>query len=61
MVIHMEHEISSRRLSSKVLITMSEYKNRSAMRTCVAHEIELLFSVWCFIGFLLEELISDYH
>ena len=36
-------------------------KNRSAMRTCVAYEIELLFSVWCLIGFLLEELISDYH
>ena len=31
------------------------------MRTCVANEIELLFSVWCLIGFLLEELISDYH
>ena len=61
MVIHMEHEISSWRLSSKVLITMSEYKNRSAMRTCVAYEIQLLFSAWCLIGFLLEELISDYH
>ena len=36
-------------------------KNRFAMRTCVAYEIELLFSVWCLIGFLLEELISDYH
>ena len=36
-------------------------KNRSAMRTCVAYEIELLFNVWCLIGFLLEELISDYH
>ena len=33
-------------------------KNRSAMRTCVAYEIELLFSL---IGFLLEELISEYH
>ena len=31
------------------------------MRTCVAYEIELLFSVWCLIGFLLEELISAYH
>ena len=36
-------------------------KNRSAMRTCAAYKIELLFSVWCLIGFLLEELISDYH
>ena len=36
-------------------------ENKSAMRTCVAYEIELLFSVWCLIGFLLEELISDYH
>ena len=60
-VIHIEHETSSWRLSCKVLITMTECKIRSAMRTCVAHEIELLFSVWCFIGFLLEELISDYH
>ena len=31
------------------------------MRTCEAYEIELLFSIWCLIGFLLEELISDYH
>ena len=36
-------------------------KNRSAMRTCMAYEIELLFIVWCLIRFLLEELISDYH
>ena len=36
-------------------------KNRSAMRTCVAYEIELLFSVWCLIGFLSEELMPDYH
>ena len=31
------------------------------MRTCVACEIELLFSVCCLIGFLLEELIYDNH
>ena len=31
------------------------------MRTCVAYEIKLLFRVWCLIGFLLEELIYDYH
>ena len=36
-------------------------KIRSAMRTCVAFEIELLFSVCSLIEFLLEELISDYH
>ena len=31
------------------------------MGTFVAYEIELPFSVWCLIEFLLEELISDYH
>ena len=31
------------------------------MRTCVAYKIELLSGVWYLIGFLLEELISDYH
>ena len=31
------------------------------MRTCVAYETELLFSIWCLIGFLFEELISDYR
>ena len=31
------------------------------MRTSVAYEIGLLFSVWCLIWFLLAELISDYH
>ena len=35
-------------------------KNRSAMRTCVAYEIELLFRVWCPIVFLLEKVISNY-
>ena len=34
-------------------------KKRSAMRTYVACETELLFSVWCLIEFLLEELITD--
>ena len=29
------------------------------MRTYVAYETELLFSVWCLIEFLLEELITD--
>ena len=46
---------------SRILWLLRTVKNRSAMRTCVAYEIELLFSVWCLIGFLLEELISDYH
>ena len=36
-------------------------KNRSAMHTCVAYKIKLLIGVWCLIGFLLEELISDYN
>ena len=31
------------------------------MRTCAAYEIEPLFSIWCLIGFLSEELISDYQ
>ena len=53
---------SSLQLYTKVTWrALSQRKNRSAMRTCVAYEIELLFSVWCLIGFLLEELISDYH
>ena len=30
------------------------------MRTCVACEIELLFSGLCLIEFLLKEQISDY-
>ena len=36
------------------------FKNRSAMRTCVACEIELLFSGLCLFEFLLKEQISDY-
>ena len=46
---------------SETGLYLNKVKNRSAMHTCVAYEIELLFSVWCLIGFLLEELISDYH
>ena len=47
-------------LPPKLDIPIGKKKKRSAMRTCVAYEIELFFSVWCLIEFLLEELISDY-
>ena len=39
----------------------SSFKKIGLQCVCVAYEIELLFSVWCLTGFLLEELISDYH